>query len=159
MQAQQEVDKLQLCKEAADSGDANAQVQLGLYYREKQKAYEGMQYLIKAAHNGNKQAQGLITYVSNAALAEESTSDFYSLSPEVQKQKVEEMIKTKVTPMLARDGGGIELIHYQSGKNPEIWLQYIGACSGCHLGATSTADMLLRHFEELVDKNVILYLM
>lgn len=41
----------------------------------------------------------------------------------------------------------------------QVWLNYLGACSGCHLGSTSTADMLLQHFESLIDKNIVLYLM
>lgn len=159
MEAKKELDQFQACKSAADSGDANAQVQLGMYYRQNNKIYEGMEYLIKAAHNGNTQAQGIITYVSNASLAQESQSAFYTLSEEEQEQKVRELIKTKISPMLARDGGGIELINYISGANPQIWLSYVGACSGCHLGSTSTADMLLHQFEEMIDKNVILYLM
>lgn len=72
---------------------------------------------------------------------------------------IEEMIKTKISPTLQGDNGGIALINYITGDKPQIWLNYLGACSGCHLGSTSTADMLLSHFETLIDKNVILYLM
>ena len=69
------------------------------------------------------------------------------------------MIEAKIKPMLEGDNGGIELINYVPGNVPQVWLHYLGACSGCHLGSTSTADMVLKEFENLIDKNIVLYLM
>lgn len=146
-------------KRAADVGQVEAQVKTGLAYRQEGKMVEAMRYLITAAHNHNAQAQEIITYVSNKEVATEQNEPFRTLDHPRQIALVQDMIEKKVRPTLAVDGGGIELVNFIPGETPQLWLNYLGACSGCHLGSTSTADMLLDHFETLIDKNVILYLM
>lgn len=146
-------------QKAADVGQVDAQLKTGMLYREKKMNVQAMRYLITAAYNNNAQAQEIITYVSNAELAAERNEAFRTLDPAQQRILVEKMIEEKVRPTLAADGGGIELVNYVAGDMPQVWLTYLGACSGCHLGSTSTADMLLDHFEALIDKNVVLYLM
>ena len=144
---------------AADGGHVDAQLKAGMLYRQSGKTAEAMRYLITAAHNNNEQAQGIITYVSNASLSSQKNEAFHSLDAARQLALVANLIETKIRPMLEADSGGIELVNYVPGETPQIWLNYLGACSGCHLGSTSTADMLLDHFETMIDKNVVLYLM
>jgi len=146
-------------KAAADNGHVDAQLKTGMLLREKGDRAEAMRYLITAAHNNNAQAQEIITYVSNKELTATLNKPFRTLTPEQQRALVEQMIEEKIRPTLAADSGGIELINFVPGETPQVWLNYLGACSGCHLGSTSTADMLLDRFEELIDKNVVLYLM
>ena len=150
---------LEYYRMAADAGHVDAQAKTGMLFRERGKIVESMRYLIAAAHNNNAQAQGIITYVSNSATATERNEAFHGLDAGRQLALVENLLETKIRPTLAVDGGGIELVNYVPGKIPQIWLNYQGTCSGCHLGSTSTADMLLDHFETMIDKNVILYLM
>lgn len=145
--------------QAANHGMVDAQLKAGMLFREKEKMSNAMQYFITAAHNNNKQAQEIITYVSNAGIDENHNEIFRSLDEAKQKALVENMIETKIRPTLEADSGGIELINYIPGEKPQVWLNYLRACSGCHLGSTSTADMLLDQFEALIDKNVVLYLM
>lgn len=144
---------------AADTGHEAAQVKIGIWYRQKGENYKSMQYLIPAAHNGNKRAQEIITYVSNTQLDTKKNISFHSLDKSKQLLLVKKLIDTKIAPSLAQDEGGIELVNFVTGDKPQIWLSYLGACSGCHLGSTSTADMMLKHFETMIDKNVVLYLM
>lgn len=144
---------------AANIGDVNAQLKAGMIFKEEGKNLEAMQYLITAAHNNNAQAQSIITYVSNSELATEKNDIFHNFEPIKQRALVENLIETKIKPTLEVDNGGIELLNYIPGERPQVWLNYLGACSGCHLGSTSTADMLLDHFETMIDKNVVLYLM
>jgi Fe-S cluster biogenesis protein NfuA len=136
-----------------------AQLKTGLLYKQAQNNAQSMRYLITAAHNNSAQAQALITYVSNATEASELNNDFRSLDAIRQKTLVETLIETQIRPTLASDGGGIELVNYIAAETPQIWLSYLGACSGCQLSSTSTADMLLDKFETMIDKNVVLYLM
>jgi Fe-S cluster biogenesis protein NfuA len=153
------VNALQNAKEAADNGHVDAQLKTGLLYRQEGEVAEAMRYLITAAHNNSQQAQALITYVSNASDDAPRNSVFHDLNVQQQRALVENLIQTKIRPTLSNDGGGIELINYVGGKTPQIWLNYLGNCSGCQLGSTSTADMLLKSFETMIDKNVVLYLM
>jgi Fe-S cluster biogenesis protein NfuA len=156
----QDADKaLEYYAKAADGGHVDAQLKAGMLYRERGKIAEAMRYLIAAAHNNQPQAQGIITYVSNASMATAKNGAFHSLDAPRQHALVANLIETKIRPTLEADSGGIELVNYIPGETPQIWLNYLGACSGCHLGSTSTADMLLDHFETMIDKNVVLYLM
>lgn len=145
--------------QAANRGSVDAQLKAGMLFREKGNMAKSMQYLITAAHNNNEHAQEIITYVSNSGTDGSTNSLFRSLDEMKQRDLIENMIQTKITPTLEGDNGGIELVNYIAGDKPQVWLNYLGACSGCHLGSTSTADMLLTHFETLIDKNVVLYLM
>lgn len=146
-------------KAAADNGHIDAQLKTGLLFKQKANIAEAMRYLITAAHNENKQAQSLVTYVSNSSIATQKNEIFHAFDTAKQKALVENLIETKIRPTLASDGGGIKLVNYMAGDKPQIWLNYEGTCSGCHLGSTSTADMLLNHFETMIDKNVVLYLL
>jgi len=146
-------------KRAADVGHADAQAKTGIIFKERGDNTKAMQYLITAAHNDNKQAQEMITYVSNSEISTEQNKAFYVLDEDKQRALVENLIEKEIRPSLALDEGGIELLNYIPGEKPQVWLSYLGACSGCHLGSTSTADMLLHHFETMIDKNVVLYLM
>ena len=150
---------LEFYKKAADLGHVESQAKTGILYKQLGNTAESMRYLITAAYNDNRQAQEMITYVSNSNIATEKNEIFHSLDAIKQKALVENLIETKIRPILAHDGGGIELVNYIAGEKPQIWLNYQGTCSGCHLGSTSTADMLLDHFETMIDKNVVLYLM
>lgn len=144
---------------AADAGHVDSQLKAGLLYRQVGNIIEAMRYLITAAHNNSAQAQSIITYVSNSDIGGIKNQPFHSLGIYAQQELIKNMITQKIIPTLSSDGGGINLVNYIPGDKPQIWLNYLGACSGCQLGSTSTADMLLDHFETMIDKNVILYLM
>jgi uncharacterized protein len=142
---------------AAAQGNVTAMVKLGLMLQEKDTT-SAMYWLIQAAHAGDPQAQQFITYVSNAATATLVNSSFRTLDEASQRHMIQSVISAKIAPALAKDEGGIQLINYISGETPQIWLRYLGACSGCHLGSTSTADMIIGILEETIDKNIVLYL-
>jgi uncharacterized protein len=146
-------------KKAADLGSVEAQLKTGMLYKEQGKNLQAMRYLITAAHNNNAQAQKIVTYVSNASETNPLNEEFRSLDGLKQKELIDTLLDTKIRPTLSADGGGIELLNYITGNTPQVWLSYTGTCSGCHLSATSTADMLLDNFQTMIDKNVVLYLM
>lgn len=142
---------------AAGKGNVTAQVKLGILLQEKDTR-AAMYWLIQAAHNEDAQAQQMITFVSNAPTATVLNTKFRTLKESEQYNTLATVVKTKIAPALAKDEGGIEFVHYITGDVPEIWLRYTGACSGCHLGSTSTADMIINLLEEAVDKKIVLYL-
>ena len=154
-----ETKSFEFYKRAADTGHVDAQAKTGILYKQKGDNAKAMQYLITAAHNENGQAQEMITYVSNSDIASQKNEAFYALDEDKQLALIENLIEKEIRPSLALDEGGIELVNFIPGEKPQIWLNYLGSCSGCHLGSTSTADMLLNQFETMIDKNVVLYLM
>ncbi len=146
---------------AAKRGHTGAQFNLAILL-EKSDIAEAMGWMIKAAYNGNTAAQELITNASNAELYEEAplNGEFRSLDDEGQTAYVMDVIDDRIKPMLAVDGGSIEFVSLNTSTegNVEIMLHYLGACAGCQLGSTSTADIILKTFEEQIDKKIRLYL-
>jgi TPR repeat protein len=142
---------------AAEGNMATAQLKLGILLRDED-VLGSMKWMIRAAHAGEAQAHSLLTYVSNQHDASDINVTFRRLDAAAQKEQVASVIAHALSPILASDGGGVELVHYVSGETPEIWLRYLGACSGCHLGPTSTAGMILEQFEKVIDKKIIIYL-
>ncbi|MDO9305376.1 MAG: NifU family protein [Sulfuricurvum sp.] len=142
---------------AAEANMATAQLKLGILLR-NDDVFNSMKWMIKAAHAGEAQAHSLLTYVSNQNEDNDINVAFRMMDLSHQRAKVETVISENLGPILASDGGGVELVNYVSGDTPEIWLRYLGACSGCHLGPTSTAGMILEQFENVIDKRIVIYL-
>ncbi|MBV5348127.1 NifU family protein, partial [bacterium] len=142
---------------AAEANMATAQLKLGILLR-NDDVLNSMKWMIKAAHAGEAQAHSLLTYVSNQNEDNDINVAFRMMDLSHQRAKVETVISENLGPILASDGGGVELVNYVSGDTPEIWLRYLGACSGCHLGPTSTAGMILEQFENVIDKRIVIYL-
>lgn len=142
---------------AASKGNVSAMVKLGIMLQSSD-VKTAMYWLIQAAHEGDPQAQQFITYVSNAALATNLNTAFRTLDETAQRHHVQSVVAAQIAPALAKDEGGIELVHYIGGETPQIWLRYLGACSGCHLGSTSTADMIIGILEAHIDAKIVLYL-
>jgi len=64
-----------------------------------------------------------------------SEQNFNDLTIVQQIKEVEEVLDTDIRPMLAMDGGNVELIDIkQEGIKIYIYVRYLGACSGCHSG-------------------------
>jgi Fe-S cluster biogenesis protein NfuA/predicted RNase H-like HicB family nuclease len=142
---------------AAEANMPTAQLKLGILLR-NDDLLNSMKWMIRAAHAGESQAHALLTYVSNQHDAIDINVAFRMMDEASQRAKVESVITENLAPILASDGGGVELVNYVSGDTPEIWLRYLGACSGCHLGPTSTAGMILEQFENVIDKKIVIYL-
>ncbi len=142
---------------AAEANISTAQLKLGILLRDED-VVNSMKWMIRAAHAGETQAHSLLTYVSNMSQATDINVAFRMMDEFSQRAKVETVITDTLAPILASDGGGVELVNYVGGDTPEIWLRYLGACSGCHLGPTSTAGMILEQFENVIDKRIVIYL-
>lgn len=143
----------------AVTDDPNGQYRLAMLLLQNEPK-RAMHWLITAAHNNFPAAQELVTYASNKELANDAAlnREFRSLSCEEQYKNVANILQTKIVPALEKDAGGIELVNFICEEAPQIWLKYTGACSGCHLSTTSTADMILKTFEEEIDQKIVLYL-
>ncbi|MDD2782146.1 NifU family protein [Sulfuricurvum sp.] len=142
---------------AAEANMPTAQLKLGILLRDED-VLTSMQWMIRAAHAGEAQAHSLLTYVSNMSEATDINVAFRMMDESSQRAKIEMVIAENLAPTLASDGGGVALVNYIGGDTPEIWLRYLGACSGCHLGPTSTAGMILEQFENVIDKKIVIYL-
>ena len=63
------------------------------------------------------------------------------------RDKVEEVINTKVRPLLEADGGGIELVDVEAGV---VKVRLTGACHGCPMAAITLERGVERILKEVL---------
>ncbi len=74
----------------------------------------------------------------------------------VQKLKaVEETIDEYIRPMLVMDGGNLEILDIKENEDYiDIYIRYLGACSGCASSATGTLYAIEAVLKEKLDENI-----
>ncbi len=74
----------------------------------------------------------------------------------VQKLKtVEETIDEYIRPMLVMDGGNLEILDIKENEDyTDIYIRYLGACSGCASSATGTLYAIEAILKEKLDANI-----
>ncbi len=74
----------------------------------------------------------------------------------VQKlKKVEEVLDENIRQMLIMDGGNLEVIDIkENGENIDIYIRYLGACSGCASSSTGTLYAIESVLKEKLDSNI-----
>jgi len=75
--------------------------------------------------------------------------DFEKMSFIKKIKAIEEFLDTKIKPMLAMDGGSLELIDIKENGNIDIYVRYLGACSACASSIVTLyaiEDELKKHF-------------
>ncbi|WP_096028451.1 iron-sulfur cluster assembly scaffold protein [Campylobacter lanienae] len=85
----------------------------------------------------------------------DSDLSFEELSVVKQLKAVEAIIDEHVRPMLEMDGGNMEIldIKSESGRT-DIYIRYLGACSGCASGATGTLYAIENILQENLSPNI-----
>ena len=68
-------------------------------------------------------------------------------SDEDLQKPVNDIINTKITPMLAQDGGAIQLLKIKEGK---IYIQLQGACVGCAASNSTLKFIVEKNLKELI---------
>ena len=74
----------------------------------------------------------------------------------VQKLKaVEKTLDENIRQMLVMDGGNLEVLDIkENGKNIDIYIRYLGACSGCASSSTGTLYAIEAVLKEKLDENI-----
>ena len=69
---------------------------------------------------------------------------------------VEELINTEIRPMLMMDGGDLEIIDIKTADDSktDIYIRYLGACSGCASGAGGTLFAIESVLKENLSANI-----
>ncbi len=72
-----------------------------------------------------------------------------------QLKKVEKIIDDNIRQMLVMDGGNLEILDIRKdGKYIDIYIRYLGACSGCASSFTGTLYAIEAILKEKVDPNI-----
>ncbi len=74
----------------------------------------------------------------------------------VQKLKaIDEVIDESIRPMLIMDGGNLEILDIKENEEyTDIYIRYLGACSGCASSATGTLYAIEAILKEKLDKDI-----
>jgi len=74
----------------------------------------------------------------------------------VQKLKaVDKVIDTNIRQMLIMDGGDMEILDIkENGAHFDIYIRYLGACSGCASSSTGTLFAIENILKEKLDENI-----
>ncbi|KAA6225458.1 MULTISPECIES: iron-sulfur cluster assembly scaffold protein [unclassified Campylobacter] len=73
-----------------------------------------------------------------------------------QLKAVENILDTEVRPMLQNDGGDMEVIDIQKAtdKTIDVYIRYLGACSGCSSGSGATLYAIETILQEELSPNI-----
>ncbi|MDR0762202.1 MAG: iron-sulfur cluster assembly scaffold protein [Campylobacteraceae bacterium] len=67
------------------------------------------------------------------------TPAFKDMSVIQKFKEIDKVLDEQIRPMLVMDGGNMEVIDVrEEGENIDVYIRYLGACSGCASGATGT---------------------
>jgi NifU-like protein len=74
----------------------------------------------------------------------------------VQKLKaVDRVIDDNIRQMLIMDGGDMEILDIkENGQHIDIYIRYLGACSGCASSSTGTLFAIENILREKLDENI-----
>ena len=67
------------------------------------------------------------------------------------QEPVNNIITTKIAPMLAQDGGAIQLLKIQDGK---VYIQLQGACVGCAASSSTLKFIVEKNLKELIHPEI-----
>ncbi|EAL5740982.1 iron-sulfur cluster assembly scaffold protein NifU [Campylobacter lari] len=91
-------------------------------------------------------------------LKDQSKTDiaFDDMTMVKQLKAVETVLDSDVRPMLHGDGGDLEVIDIQKSenKNIDIYIRYLGACSGCSSGSGATLYAIENILQEELSPNI-----
>ncbi len=81
---------------------------------------------------------------------------FEELNTIGQFKAVEKIIDTEIRPMLAFDGGNLEILDIKKADNGkiDIYIRYLGACNGCSSGSTGTLYAIENVLQESLCPNI-----
>lgn len=71
----------------------------------------------------------------------------FPFTDEDLQEPVSNIIKTKIAPMIARDGGAIELLAI---KNAKVYIQLKGACVGCSASGSTLKYVVEKNLKEAI---------
>ncbi len=76
---------------------------------------------------------------NKATIGNDTTGDFEDMTIVQRLKAVDKVVDENIRQMLVMDGGDMEILDIkENGENIDIYIRYLGACSGCASSATGT---------------------
>lgn len=87
--------------------------------------------------------------------AAKSNANFDEMTMVGQLKAVEAVLDSEVRAMLHSDGGDLEVIDIQKSENNiDVYIRYLGACSGCSSGSGATLYAIESILQEELSPNI-----
>jgi len=93
---------------------------------------------------------------NSASLGNDNISNDFASMTIVQRIKaVDKVVDENIRQMLIMDGGDMEILDIkENGANFDIYIRYLGACSGCASSSTGTLFAIENILKEKLDENI-----
>jgi len=84
-----------------------------------------------------------------------SSADFAQMTMVQRIKAVDKVVDEHIRQMLVMDGGDMEILDIkENGANFDIYIKYLGACSGCASSSTGTLFAIENILKEKLDENI-----
>lgn len=84
-----------------------------------------------------------------------SKMDFENVTKEEKLKIIEDILDEDIRPMLVMDGGNMEIIDLvESAPHYDLYIRYLGACSGCSSGSMGTLYAIESILQGKVSENI-----
>jgi len=92
---------------------------------------------------------------NKATLGNESAGSFADMTIVQRIKAVDKVIDENIRQMLIMDGGDMEILDIKdNGAHIDIYIRYLGACSGCASSSTGTLFAIENILKEKLDENI-----
>lgn len=94
--------------------------------------------------------------LSNAKITGSHTISFEEMTVVQKLKEIEAVIDENIRPMLVMDGGNMEILDIKDGDGgvTDVYIRYLGACSGCASSSTGTLFAIEAVLQEKLSKNI-----
>ena len=94
--------------------------------------------------------------LSNAKISGSHTVSFEEMTVVQKLKEIEAVIDENIRPMLVMDGGNMEILDIKEGDEgvTDVYIRYLGACSGCASSSTGTLFAIEAVLQEKLSKNI-----
>ena len=94
--------------------------------------------------------------LSNAKISGSHTISFGVMTVVQKLKEIEAVIDENIRPMLVMDGGNMEILDIKDGDGgvTDVYIRYLGACSGCASSSTGTLFAIEAVLQEKLSKNI-----
>jgi len=84
-----------------------------------------------------------------------ASADFAQMTMVQRIKAVDKVVDEHIRQMLVMDGGDMEILDIkENGANFDIYIRYLGACSGCESSSTGTLFAIENILKEKLDENI-----
>lgn len=92
----------------------------------------------------------------NIALSSQGTLDFKDMTMVQKVKAIDKVIDDNIRPMLVMDGGNMEIIDIKETSDNfiDVYIRYLGACSGCASGYSGTLFAIESILQENLAQNI-----